>query len=257
MDIQAIKDYVKPKVEENAFSLFGVYVIFFIYKIAFPFHIFFFFIEPGINYYMIRFVNGKRTYVSDMFRYIEKMWDFFWTGLLRNLCVFGRTLLLIVPGVIAHYEYLLVPLILTDPKLKDVRGRKCLKLSKEMLRGHIMECFLLDLSFIWLHILGIFSLGILEIYVLPFQMSAKYKLLYEIKKQYTGEEESFMMDSDATYTPVKVIHRKESKALEVHRDQEGNFVAHYCLQCGKPLPPNSKSCIYCGYIYEEDENAKI
>ena len=256
MDIQSVKDFVKPKVEENIFSLFGTVVIFFIYKIAFPFNVFFFFIEPGLNYYIVRFVNNRQVHSSDIFRYLDNMWDFFWTGLLRNITVIFSSIFFIIPGVIAHYQYSLVPLILADENY-TVRGRACLKLSKEMLRGHVLECFLLDLSFIVLHILAIFTLGLLEIYVLPFQMTAKYKFLYEIKKQYTGRDESFMMESDATYTPVAVFKRKESRALDIHRDEEGNFVAQYCLKCGRQLPPNKKTCLYCGYIYNNDENAKI
>ena len=257
MDIQKIKDSVKPRVEDNIFSLFGVCFCFFISKILFPISIFLFFMEPGLNYYMVRFNYGKSVKFNDIFRYIDDMWDFLWTGFLRGFLVLFASIFLIIPGIIQHYNYALVPLLLMDEDFKNMRGKELLNLSRKIMSGHLMECFILDISFLPMHLLSILTLGFLEIYVYPYHMASKYKLLYSIKTNYTGEEATFMMESNAIYTPVSVIHQKTPKALEIHRDQQGNFVAHYCLKCGTPLPDNSKICTNCGYEYQDDSNVKI
>ena len=251
MDIDEIKHSVKIRLTDKVFSAYLESIIYLIYLIAFPFNLFFYSIENGVAYYMIRFTNDKRTYISDAFRYIDDMWDFFWTGFLKKLTVFLHSLLLIVPGIIKHYEYSMVTMLLIDPKYNLYRGKECLELSKQMMQNHKLECFLLDLSFFLPHIASIFTFGLLEIYLLPYHIASKYKLLYDIKKEYTGEVPSFMLESDATYTPVAIIKRRKPKSIEVNRDQSGNFVAKYCMQCGRPIHPESKSCIYCGFIYED------
>ena len=250
MDVEQIKKDVKPRVERHISKLIIVWVIYTCYIILFPINIFLFFIEPGINYFFIRFVNKKRSYPPDVFKYINKRWDFFYTGFLRRMITFGYSLLFIVPGIIKHYEYALVPQILTDPKLKDVRGKACLELSKQMMAKHMGECFLLDISFIYWHLLAIPTLGFLELYIMPYQLAARYKLLYEIKINYLGEEPSYIMESDATYTPVAIIHRKRSIPVPINQDAEGHFKPKFCMRCGERLPKESNVCLYCGFIYE-------
>ncbi|MBQ3307887.1 MAG: DUF975 family protein [Bacilli bacterium] len=257
MDVQELKDSIKPKVENHIFSLFGIFLCYIISKILFPISIFLFFVEPGVNYYIVRFNHDKSVQFKDIFRYIDEMWDYLWTGLLRDILVLIGTIFFIIPGLIQHYNYALVPLLLMDEDFDNMRGRKLLNLSRKIMTGHLMECFILDMSFLPLHLLSILTLGFLEIYVSPYHMAAKYILLYEIKTNYTGEEASFMMESNAIYTPVGVIHQKTPKALEIHRDQEGNFVAKYCLKCGTPLEDNSRICNNCGYEYQDDPDIKI
>ena len=253
MDVEQIKKEIKPYVESKLPELIPMYLVYFLYQLAFPFHFFWAYIEIGITYNFMRFVKHKRFYFADIYRFSNKKKDFNETNFVRRMIIFGYTLLGIIPGIIKHYSYALVPMLLMDPKFKDKRGMNCLELSDKMMRNHRLELWLLDFSFFFLHILAIFTLGFLELYIKPYQLAARTKLLYEIKKNYVGEEPSFMLESDATYTPVTIIRKKKLSMPTINRDEQGNFKPKYCMECGKELPPNSLSCLYCGFIYDNEK----
>lgn len=255
MNYRYIKTEVKKIVEEDVFSLFSVYLLSFFYWICFPFNLFLIYIEVGLAYYMKKVCLGRNVHFADIFRYQDYNWKFFDAGFLRNVSIFFHGLFFIIPGIMKHYSYSLVPILYTDSRYKDLRGKDCLKKSSEMMRGHRDNCFLLDLSFLPLHLLSIFTFGILEIFVLPYHMTCKYKLLFEIKKYYEQiTSKSFMMDSGATYTPVAIIRRKKSIALPISRDEKGNFIPLFCLHCGCSLEKGNLKCPSCGYVYENEDD---
>ena len=252
MDIEQIKKDLRPHVDSKISKLIPVYLIYFLYQLAIPLHFTWAYIEIGVIYNMMRFVKHKRFYLADVYRFQAQKKDFIYTTFLKRIRIFYLTILGIIPGIIAHYNYLLVPMILMDPKLKDKRGKECLELSEKMMKNHRLECLLLDFSFFFYHIIAIFTLGFLELYIKPYQLATRVKLLYDIKSQYLGEEPSFMLESDAIYTPVTIIRRKKLSIPTIYRDEEGHFTPKYCMQCGKPLPPNKTTCLYCGYIYDHE-----
>ena len=66
--------------------------------------------------------------------------------------------LTIIGGFIKRYSYFLVPYIIAENP--DIDGKTAIKLSRSMMYGHKMECFILELSFIGWDILGVLTLGI-------------------------------------------------------------------------------------------------
>ncbi|MCH4207839.1 MAG: DUF975 family protein [Solobacterium sp.] len=80
----------------------------------------------------------------------------------RNLFIFLWGLLLVIPGIVKHYEYYFVPYLLADHP--EMSGKEVLALSKEMTMGHKMDLFVLDLSFILWYILNSFTLGLTNIF---------------------------------------------------------------------------------------------
>jgi len=251
-DIEELKKNIRLHIDDKIMDLIPIYLIYLLYQIAFPFHFFWTYIEIGFTYNMMRFTNNKRFYFADLFRFIDNKKEYNYTNFIKRMKVFLLTLLGIVPGIIAHYKYQLVPMILMDSKLKE-KGLDCLELSNKMMMGNKLESFLLDLSFIFYHILAIFTLGFLELYIRPYQLAARTKLLYEIKNSYLGEIPSFMLESDAIYTPVTIIRKKKLSIPKINLNEQGKFVAKYCMECGKELPPNSQTCLYCGYIYDPEK----
>lgn len=53
-----------------------------------------------------------------------------------------------------------------------------------MMNGHKMDYFKLELSFIGWHLLAVLTLGILEIWIAPYQATAMTKFLSEVKSEY-------------------------------------------------------------------------
>ena len=255
MNIKKIKRDVRRTVDDNILSIFAAYAIYILCMILFPFSIILYFVEPGFTFYMTQTVHRKEIYLSDLFFYTNYKWDYLKTGFLKRFKIFLNTLLFIVPGIIKKYSYAMVPFILMDKKHKNCRGKECLKLSEYMMQNHKVDLFLLDFSFIPYHIVAIFTLGLLELYIIPYHQACKYKLLYEIKKSYTGEKQ--LMESNVTYTPAGKIYKKKSIPLPKSRDKDGNFVPVYCLKCGTRLRKDTVICENCGYEYENDPNAKF
>lgn len=84
----------------------------------------------------------------------------------------------IVGGMIKHYSYFLVPYIVAENP--DIDTLDAITLSRKMMDGHKWECFILDFSFIGWNILGVLSLGILDIfYTNPYKV-ATYSEYYSM-----------------------------------------------------------------------------
>lgn len=85
----------------------------------------------------------------------------------RELHIFLWALLFIIPGIYKKYQYYMVEYILAENP--GLPYNEVLNLSKEMMEGHKWNTFILDLSFILWHILGMMTCGLLEIfYVQPY-----------------------------------------------------------------------------------------
>ena len=63
-----------------------------------------------------------------------------------------------------------------------------------MMDGHKADYFMLGLSFIGWHILALFTFGLLELWILPYQYTAMTKFLNDIK-----------ISTEGTATPVEAV----------------------------------------------------
>lgn len=90
------------------------------------------------------------------------------------------SVLLVIPGIIKCYSYALTWYLLADnPQLG---ANEAITKSRELMNGRKMDLFLLDLSFIGWHLLGILTLGLGYIYVTPYCILARTAFLEEVKK---------------------------------------------------------------------------
>lgn len=104
------------------------------------------------------------------------------TMVLRSVFIFLWSLLLIIPGIIKTYDYYLVGYILADNP--DMGTMDALRKSKELMRGHRWNTFVLNLSFLPWMILSAFTLGLLEIfYVMPYMEQTDAQLYRVLKEQ--------------------------------------------------------------------------
>ncbi|MCL2052259.1 MAG: DUF975 family protein [Lachnospiraceae bacterium] len=104
------------------------------------------------------------------------------TQFLRGLFVFLWSLLLIIPGIIKYYEYRMMPFILAENPGLDTKS--VFAKSKEMMTGNKWNAFVLDLSFIGWHFLGIFTCGLLNIfYSFPYQQSTNAELYEALRSK--------------------------------------------------------------------------
>ncbi|CEH33812.1 DUF975 family protein [Romboutsia lituseburensis] len=92
------------------------------------------------------------------------------------------TLLLIIPGIIKHYQYFMIEYILSENP--DIDRKRAFELSKYMMDGQILETFVLDLSFIGWDILSSITFGLVGIfYVNPYRESTYAELYATLREE--------------------------------------------------------------------------
>lgn len=137
--------------------------------------------QVGCNRYFIENREHK-TNIGQVFygfqggRYTSIVWIMF----LKGLYIFLWSLLLCIPGIIKTYSYLMVPYIVAENS--DLDKSRVFKISRQMMRGHKWEAFVLGLSFIGWNILGAMTGGIVNLlYVNPY-VHATYAEFYSALK---------------------------------------------------------------------------
>ena len=102
------------------------------------------------------------------------------TMFLRDLFTTLWSLLLVVPGIVKHYEYLMVPYIIAENPAMDYK--EAFQISKQMMDGNKWDAFVLDLSFIGWTLLGVCTFGILLVfYVEPYIYLTRAELYHALK----------------------------------------------------------------------------
>lgn len=109
--------------------------------------------------------------------YLNIVKTLFIQGLLTDLFM----LLFIIPGIIKTYEYRMVPYLLVERP--DMDWKEALNTSKEMMNGQKWNAFVLDMSFIGWHLLGLLTCGIVEaFYARPYSLLTNAELYCTLKE---------------------------------------------------------------------------
>ena len=106
-----------------------------------------------------------------LFACFQQFWRFLWAILLTGLFTALWTMLFIIPGIIAAYSYSQTIYILLDHPEMSVM--EAIAASKQMMRGHKAELFVLELSFIGWSLVAGFTFGLLLIWVEPYMQVTK------------------------------------------------------------------------------------
>ena len=140
-------------------------------------------IGVGIDRFFVLNANekpgfGELPYAFKKGRYLKSVGALFLAGLFATLWSF----LFVIPGIIKLYEYRMVSYILAEDS--DLSVMECLRRSKEMMRGHKWNAFVLDLSFIGWHLLAGVTCGVLGIfYVYPYVQATDAELYLALKNE--------------------------------------------------------------------------
>ncbi len=119
------------------------------------------------------------------------------TMFFRDLYLVLWSMLLIVPGIVKGYEYMMIPYLLADDP--TMTKEKAFEESRRMMTGQKWNAFVLDLSFIGWNILSLFTCGLLSVfYVNPYKMSAHAALYETLKYGYNESSEGMVTDTQMT-----------------------------------------------------------
>ena len=103
------------------------------------------------------------------------------TMFLRDLFTTLWSMLLVVPGIVKHYEYLMVPYIIAENPAMDYK--EAFQISKQMMDGEKMEAFIMDLSFLGWYLLSAVTCGLLAIFYVNPYVQASFAEMYTFNKQ--------------------------------------------------------------------------
>ncbi|MBQ9530995.1 MAG: DUF975 family protein [Eubacterium sp.] len=133
----------------------------------------------GLFYQIIK---GKKYEWNEEFEFVfskafdKNYWNKFLLNLLQSIFTFLWSLLFVIPGIVYSYKVYFTFFIMAEKP--ELSWKEAIEISKKMTDGHKGELFVLDLSFIGWYFLEIITLGIVGIYLLPYQYTTK-ALYYE------------------------------------------------------------------------------
>lgn len=136
--------------------------------------------EIGCNKFFVRNATGEGSVnqVLDGFRY--GYGKNVLTMFLIRVFIILWSFLLVIPGIVKAYSYMLVPYILADTP--NISRREAMLMSRELMNGNKMDAFVLDLSFIGWQILNGFTVGLLGVFfVNPYIHATKAELYLTLR----------------------------------------------------------------------------
>lgn len=141
-------------------------------------------VEMGYCVFLLKQHDGEDYQFNDLF----SLFDHFGTGFaqrfLRGLYEFLWSLLLIIPGIMAHYSYAMTPYILAENP--SLTAGEAIAASKEMMDGHKADLFWLELSFIGWDILAGLTLNIGYLWLNPYRKAAEAAFYRQLTDQQAG-----------------------------------------------------------------------
>lgn len=138
----------------------------------------------GENRFFMESRKYGRTRISKIF-FLYKLrciWNPAWVMLCRSVCQALWTFT-IAGGIIKYYEYSMIPYILAEnPK---IGRKKAFYLSRQMMKGNKQKLFLIDLTFLGWKILSVFTLGLLDFFVVnPYIAGTRVEFYFSLRRNY-------------------------------------------------------------------------
>ncbi len=133
----------------------------------------------GVAYFTLAYARNEEPRFEQVFDGFKEFGRTLGAYILMFLIVFGLTLLLIIPGIIAALSLSMTFFILADDP--DISVGDALDKSHQMMKGHRWKLLGLYLSFIGWFILSLLSLGIGLLWLIPWIQISKAHFYEDIK----------------------------------------------------------------------------
>ena len=133
------------------------------------------FLTIGATSFYLKLSRNQKVSYGELFSKTGLWLTCFVAMLMMSIFTSLWSLLLIIPGIIASYAYRQTLYVIADnPK---IGGLEAITRSKELMKGHKMDLFVLDLSFFGWAILAGFTFGLLYFWLIPY-MNVTYANFY-------------------------------------------------------------------------------
>lgn len=135
----------------------------------------------GSTMFILEVVRTKDGKFETGFKGFKQFGSAFVASLLMNIFILLWSLLLFVPALIADLRYSMTYFIIADNP--GISGMAAIKKSKEMMKGHKWELFVLRLSFFWWLLLVSITFGLAAIYVVPYMHATTANYYEKLKSE--------------------------------------------------------------------------
>ena len=145
-------------------------------------------LQLGYADFLLKQHDGREFSLGDLFSQFDRFGTGFAQNFLRGLYVTLWSLLLIIPGIIKGLSYSMTPFILAENP--NMSASEAIDASKNLMDGHKMDLFILDLTFIGWDLLASLTLNLGNIALNPYKNAAHAAFYRQIQaqRQYTSCE---------------------------------------------------------------------
>lgn len=140
-------------------------------------------LQLGYARFLLRQYDGQGAEFNDLFSQFDRFGTGFAQHFLRSLYVALWSILLVIPGIIKNYSYAMTPFILTDHP--ELTASQAIDWSEELMEGHKMDLFILDLTFLGWEILAAMTWNLGHLALNPYRNAshaAFYRQLLEDRR---------------------------------------------------------------------------
>lgn len=130
----------------------------------------------GYYKYNVSLIRKEDTSAGDVCEGFSFFGKALWLSIITGFFVYLWSLLLVIPGIIKAFSYSMAPYILGDNP--QMTAREALRESKRLMEGKKGKLFWLSLTFIGWSLVGVITLGIGYIWIIPY-MQATYAAFYD------------------------------------------------------------------------------
>ena len=136
----------------------------------------------GLTVFFLNLIREEDIRFERLFDGFKQFFRIFLAILLKNIYIALWSLLLFIPGIIKYYSYAMTDFILKDNL--EIGSDEAICQSMEMMQGHKMKLFMLDLSMIGWAILCLCTFGIGFYFLYPYNYSAHAHFYEDLKAEY-------------------------------------------------------------------------
>lgn len=133
----------------------------------------------GYILYLMCLADTGRSDYNILFSGFSRFAETLVAGLLISLAVSLGFVFLIVPGIVLYLGFGMTFFIMSDDR--NISGIDAMQESWNMMKGHKMELFMLEIRFIGWLLLCVLTCGILSLWISPYITLAKFNFYRQLR----------------------------------------------------------------------------